>query len=127
MRRWMFSSAFELRRNASIRRLPLPWASLATAEWRAPARPQQLDARVAASYRGALDPPAWRRLWHARISVPVPVVAVLLIALLAASGLEFRPSGRESGGKPSAGSGLAELRPLEEIRIRVTEARKEAQ
>jgi len=98
------------------------------AEWRAPARPQQLDVRVAASYRGAMDPPAWRRLWHARISVPVPVAAILLIALLAASGLAFRASGRESGGtKPSAGSGLAELRPLEEIRIRVTEARKEAQ
>jgi len=73
-----------------------------------------------------MDPPAWRRLWHGRITVPVPVAAVLLIVFLAASGLAFRASGQECSDEPPVGSGLAELRPLEEIRIRVTEARKEA-
>jgi hypothetical protein len=58
-------------------------------EWHAPDAPPSLDARVLAAYRERQRPSAWRSLWTARISVPVPLLAALLL-IAAAVFLEFR-------------------------------------
>jgi hypothetical protein len=47
-------------------------------EWEAPAPDPAMDARVRAAWR-ALRQPAWRRIWTARVSIPVPVLAALLL------------------------------------------------
>ncbi len=53
-------------------------------EWRAPETPASLDARVMASYRRHTSPPWWRRVFAAKIAVPVPVFAAVLVLLAAA-------------------------------------------
>jgi len=58
-------------------------------EWKAPEPPPALDARVRAAWRTACPaPPRWN-FWSARISVPVPVFAVLMLVMLALV-LQFR-------------------------------------
>jgi hypothetical protein len=47
-------------------------------EWEAPAPNPAMDARVRAAWRGA-HPPAWKSIWRARVSIPVPVLAMLLL------------------------------------------------
>jgi hypothetical protein len=47
-------------------------------EWEAPEPNPQMDARVRAAWR-ASHPAAWKRIWTARISMPVPVLAALLL------------------------------------------------
>lgn len=47
-------------------------------EWKAPEADPGMDARVRAAWR-ALHPGAWKRIWMARVSVPVPVLAALLL------------------------------------------------
>jgi hypothetical protein len=50
-----------------------------------------MDARVLAAYRAAQQPPAWKRLWNWRVSLPVPVFAAALI-LIAIVLLSLRPA-----------------------------------
>jgi hypothetical protein len=59
-------------------------------EWEAPEPPARLDGRVLAAYRAASRPSPWRSLWHARINMPVPVLAALLL-IAAAAFLVFGP------------------------------------
>jgi hypothetical protein len=47
-------------------------------EWEAPESTVEMDSRMRAAWRSA-HPPLWRRLWSARISVPIPVLAALLV------------------------------------------------
>lgn len=47
-------------------------------EWEAPEPGSAMDMRVRAAWR-ASHPPLWKRIWTARVSVPVPVFAVLLL------------------------------------------------
>jgi hypothetical protein len=51
-------------------------------EWEVPAPAAKMDDCVRAAWRTA-HPPAWRRLWSARISMPVPVLAGLLLLAVA--------------------------------------------
>jgi hypothetical protein len=52
-------------------------------EWKAPEAPPAMDARMRAAYRAAYPaPPRWN-FWSARVSLPVPVFAVLMLVLLA--------------------------------------------
>ena len=48
-------------------------------EWEAPQPSPAMDARVRAAWRGA-HRPAWKNIWTARVSIPVPAMAVLLLA-----------------------------------------------
>jgi hypothetical protein len=52
-------------------------------EWEAPEPSAAMDARVRAAYRAAHQPSPWRRFWSARVSVPVPVLAALLVIVTA--------------------------------------------
>ena len=47
-------------------------------EWEAPEPSPAMDARVRAAWRG-LHRPAWKSIWTMRVSVPVPVLAALLL------------------------------------------------
>jgi hypothetical protein len=47
-------------------------------EWEAPQPNPAMDARVRAGWRAA-HPPGWKRIWTARVSVPIPVLAALLL------------------------------------------------
>jgi hypothetical protein len=47
-------------------------------EWEAPEPKPEMDARVRAAWR-ASHPAAWKRIWTARVSMPVPVLAALLL------------------------------------------------
>lgn len=58
-------------------------------EWAAPEPPAGLDARVGAAYRAAYRPSLWRRVWSVRVTIPVPVLAALLL-VAAALWLQFR-------------------------------------
>jgi hypothetical protein len=66
-------------------------------EWQAPPPPPAMDARIAAAYRAAYRPSPghsswsgfWRSFWSARISLPAPALAALLL-LIAALVLVFR-------------------------------------
>jgi hypothetical protein len=61
-------------------------------EWEAPEPPAALDARVRAGFRAAVMPSAWGRIWSARVSVPVPVLAAAVLVLAVAWLVEFRPA-----------------------------------
>jgi hypothetical protein len=56
-------------------------------EWEAPRPPSAMDARVLAAYRAGhkpgYRPSPWWRFWSARVSIPVPVLAALLLILTA--------------------------------------------
>jgi hypothetical protein len=67
-------------------------------EWEAPQPSAALDARVREAYRAGRRSSPWRRFWSARISVPVPALAALLL-ILAAVWFQFRP--RPSLAQPS--------------------------
>lgn len=57
--------------------------SSALREWEAPEPSAAMDARVRAAYRAGQRPSPWRRFWTARVSVPVPVLAALLVIVAA--------------------------------------------
>lgn len=59
-------------------------------EWEAPAPSAGLDARVRAAYREAVQPPWWKRIWTFRVSIPVPVLAAVLLLVAAGVWLERR-------------------------------------
>ncbi len=85
-----------------------------------PAVPARLDERVAASYLLAIRP-AWPlRLWRARVNITAPVAAIALVLLFAAGAFarDVPWSRLRFGG--SARGGLANLKPLPEIQLRIT-------
>ena len=59
-------------------------------EWQAPDARAALDARVRKAYRGLHRPSLWRLIWSARVTIPVPVLAALLL-IAAVLWLQFRP------------------------------------
>ena len=91
--------------------------------------PARLNERVAASYRRARPPsrrwrpgamaPWPRRLWRVRVSLPAPVAALALLTLFAAGTMARDIRWPRFGGETRAASGLAGLRPLAEVQIRV--------
>jgi len=59
-------------------------------EWKAPDPPAPLDARVTAAYRAAYPAPPRRwNFWSAKVSLPIPVFAALLLIVMALA-LQFR-------------------------------------
>ena len=71
-------------------------------EWKPPETPAAMDARMRAAYRSAY--PASSRaanrwnFWSARISLPVPVFAVLLLVVLALVQFRSEPPAVSRGG-----------------------------
>ena len=58
-------------------------------EWKAPEAPPAMDAEMCSAYRAAYPaPPRWN-FWSARVSLPVPVFAGLMLVMLALV-LQFR-------------------------------------
>jgi hypothetical protein len=99
-------------------------------EWEGPAPNPEMDARVRAAWR-ASHPPAWKRIWMARVSMPVPVLAVLLLIaafLLVKFGVVRRstaetPSGQGSYVTQVHDSGFQPVPNGEALVITVKEAR----
>lgn len=63
-------------------------------EWKAPAPGAELDARIHAAWRASRrtsHTPVWRRVWTARVSLPVPAFAALVL-LAAALLFALRPA-----------------------------------
>jgi hypothetical protein len=60
-------------------------------EWKTPEPPDALDTRVRAAFRAQVTPSPWSRFWTARITVPVPVLAALVLMLAVVWLVEFRP------------------------------------
>ena len=58
-------------------------------EWTAPEPPAGMDARIRSAYRAQYRPSPWRSFWSARVSVPIPVLAALML-MAAAVSLMFR-------------------------------------
>ena len=71
--------------------------------WEAPEPNPEMDARVRAAWR-ALHPPGWKRIWTARVSVPVPVLAALLL-LAAFLLVKFGATRRSTAETPSGHGG----------------------
>lgn len=61
-------------------------------EWQAPEPSAALDERIRAGFRAARAPSPWARIWQARISVPVPVLAALVLLAAVAWLVQFRPA-----------------------------------
>jgi hypothetical protein len=59
-------------------------------EWEAPEPPPSLDARMRAAYREVVKPSPWQRLWSIRISIPVPVLAAVLLVVALGVWLQSR-------------------------------------
>jgi hypothetical protein len=92
--------------------------------WKAPAPPQRLDARIIASYRSRAGVSRLQRLWWVRVSLPLPIAILLAVFMLAAANLALR--GLTARGGPgvdaeraASPTGLADLRPLPDVRLRV--------
>lgn len=99
-------------------------------EWEAPEPSTALDARVLAGFRAALAPSPWRRLWTARVSVPVPALAAVVLLVAMAWLVELRPAQPqppaasapgvvtrlETTGLQALPDGMAKVVPVEEIR-----------
>jgi hypothetical protein len=71
--------------------------------WEAPEPNPEMDARVRAAWR-ASHPPGWKRVWTARVSVPVPVLAALLL-LAAFLLVKFGATRRSPAETPSGHGG----------------------
>jgi hypothetical protein len=94
--------------------------------WAPPRPPAGLDERVMAAYRSAQAPRRRRGLWEVQVRLSLPVAALLAALLLgagaaAASGWRRPKSPGDTGGVPlaSMSGGLADLRPIPEIRMTV--------
>jgi hypothetical protein len=61
-------------------------------EWKTPEPSAELDTRVRRGFRMARAPSPWVRFWTARVSVPVPVLAVLMVLVAMVWLVEFRPA-----------------------------------
>ena len=93
--------------------------------WEAPVPSARLDDRVGASYRSRIGTPFWKRLARGTVTVPLPVAAMFVFVLLLTGSLViwgYLRNGAGGGVRREAGSsggGLADLRPLPEIRLTV--------
>lgn len=83
-------------------------------QWKAPEPGQSLDARVLAAYRERVKPPLWRRLLRARISVPVPVAAAIVLAIIIAAIVLAPPRQRPAYSSPRD---TAAAHPVQQVRI----------
>jgi hypothetical protein len=72
-------------------------------EWEAPEPPSAMDARVLAAYRAVHRPPPWRRIWSARVTIPVPVLAALLPMVAAGVWLLYRSQPPAAVAPPGGG------------------------
>jgi len=61
-------------------------------EWETPEPSAVMDVRVRDAYRTAVTPPFWVRIWTARVSIPVPVLAGVVLLLAVGWLVEFRPA-----------------------------------
>jgi hypothetical protein len=59
-------------------------------EWQAPDPSPALDARALAAFRSARSLSFWERLWTFRVSIPVPVLAAVLLLIAASVWIERR-------------------------------------
>jgi hypothetical protein len=74
-------------------------------EWEAPDPNPAMDARVQAAWRDS-HPGLWKRIWTARVSIPVPVLAALLLIaafLVVKLGLMSAPAIRYASRPDSTG------------------------
>jgi hypothetical protein len=71
-------------------------------EWEAPEPPPALHARVRAAFRETVKPSPWQRLWSVRISIPVPVLAAVLLMVAVGVWLQSRsgPPARTAPASP---------------------------
>jgi hypothetical protein len=72
-------------------------------EWRPIDPSSNLDARVLAAYRDC-HASLWQRIWHTRVSIPIPVLVFAALVLFALV-LWFRPASQP----PAAGSIVTQL------------------
>jgi hypothetical protein len=61
-------------------------------EWKAPEPSAGLDERVRAGFRVSRSPSPWARFLSARVSLPVPVLAAVVLLIAVAWIVESRPS-----------------------------------
>ena len=96
-------------------------------EWEAPEPSSALDARVRAAYRAAHQPSLWRRMWSVRVTIPVPVLAALLL-IAAVAWLQFRagrPASQPTVAVPPLEGGyvtrleIAGFKPLPDGNVRI--------
>jgi hypothetical protein len=94
--------------------------------WEPPMPSGRLDDRVGASYRSGIGLPFWKRVVRGRVVLPVPIAALLVVLLVLTGGLavwalhrERYGAGAEREFQASTSGGLADLRPLPEIRMTV--------
>lgn len=93
--------------------------------WQAPRTPVGLGERLRTSYRAeVVRPPSWRRVLETRITLPLPLAA-LVVALAMGIGIlagkQLPAIGGADAGRPAVAGegGLANLRPLPEVRVTV--------
>lgn len=95
-------------------------------EWEAPAPSAAFGARVRAAYHAWRRPTFWERLWAFRVSIPVPVLAAVVLLIAVGLWLERRsaPSQGPAPVAPTAGGYITRLetagfQPLPDGEIRV--------
>jgi hypothetical protein len=97
-------------------------------EWAAPEASAVMDARVRATYRARYGASWWRRFLSARVSIPVPVLAALLV-VVTAFWLQFRAQPPRPGAVAPTGEGYmtrieaAGFHPLPDGETRVIRSR----
>lgn len=95
--------------------------------WEPPRTPVGLGERLRTSYRAeVVRPPSWRRVLGSRVTLPFPLAALVVgmaLAIGVLAGTQLPAVAREGthrGRSAVAGEGgLANLRPLPEVRITV--------
>ena len=97
--------------------------------WESPGTPVGVGERLREAYRSRVVwRPLWKRLLMTQVSVPLPLAALfvgvaLVIGILAGQQLAHgRPGRGDAERSPVAGGGLANLRPLPEVRLTVLKA-----
>ena len=71
-------------------------------DWQAPQPTAAMDARVRAAYRAIHHASQWRRIWSARVTIPVPVLAAVMLLIVATLWFQFRPDQPGWRPEPSA-------------------------
>jgi hypothetical protein len=93
-------------------------------EWATPEPSGAMDARVRAAYKARYRASWWRRFLSARVSIPVPVLAALLV-IVTAFWLQFRAQPPRPGAVAPTGEGYmtrieaAGFKPLPDGETRV--------
>lgn len=82
------------------------------AEWKAPAAPASLEARLKASKAQ----PWWRCFLHSRIEIPVPVGALVVVLLIALAVSAFRG---KSVTPPRVESEASQFELVDDINVRI--------